>query len=106
MGEGAEANEVIEQSKEMFSNMEMTTYLTEEIELPAIHLQQFQGLQLKGAPMYIYMDMGMMKMTMEVTSISKVVDESVFVKPPEGEYKEMSLEELQQMGMGSGGFGF
>ena len=87
------------------ANMKMTMYVTDEIKMDQFALQQLPGLQLDGTPLEMVMDMGMMKMTYTATEISKDIDMAVFDKP-EGDYKEMSLEELQQLGMNPGSFGF
>ena len=68
-------------------------------------LQNIPGLKLKGTPLSFTVKAGMMKMTYEALSFDANPDPSVFEKP-EGEYKEMSMEDLQKMGMGAGGFGF
>jgi hypothetical protein len=87
------------------ANMKMTMYVTDEIKMDKFALQQLPGLQLDGTPLEMVMDMGMMKMTYTATEISKDIDMAVFDKP-EGDYKEMSLEELQQLGMNPRSFGF
>ena len=90
----------------MLGDMTMTAYLTKEIEMPMMQLQQFKGLQMEGTPLFMKLDMGLMSFTYEASSVSQEVDEEIFTKPPPGDYKKMSMEDLQKMGMGSGDFGF
>ncbi len=97
----AQGQEIPEQMK----NMNMTMYITEAIKMKQFNMQNMPGLVLEGTPLTMTMDMGMMKMTYEASSFDENVDPSMFEKP-EGDYKEMSMEDLQKMGMGSGGFGF
>ena len=87
------------------SNMDMTMYVTDDIKMDNFNLQQLPGVKLDGTPLSMTIDMGMMKMTYEATDIQTSVDPSVF-EAPEGDYKEMSMEELQQMGVNPGSFGF
>lgn len=101
-----EEAETPESMQEMFDNMKMSAYITEEIKMPMMQLQQFKGLQMEGTPLFLTMDMGMMSFTYEASSVSQEVDENIFIKPPVGEYKIMSMEDLKNMGMGNGGFGF
>ena len=61
--------------------------------------------RLDGTPLSMTTDVGVMKMTFEATEVKTKVDPSVF-EVPEGDYKEMSMEELQQLGMSPGSFGF
>ena len=68
-------------------------------------MQQLPGLELSGTPLSMTMDMGLVKMTFEASEVNTDVDPSVF-EIPKGDYKEMSLEELQQLGMSPGSFGF
>ncbi|MBK8506297.1 MAG: hypothetical protein IPL46_31310 [Saprospiraceae bacterium] len=82
----------------------MVLYVTEEIKVPNSFVQNLNQMQLVGTPLQWIMDAGMMKMTFEATEISKELAGDFFSKP-EGEYKEMSMEQLQQMGMG-GQLGF
>lgn len=82
-------------------NMEMDMYVTNEIDMEQISLQNIPGLQLEGAPLQMDLNMGMMTMTYEATNIDTDPDDSLF-EVPEGEYKEMTLEAFQNM---TGGFG-
>ena len=87
------------------SDITTTMYITEDIKMDVIGMQQLPGLQLDGTPLSMTTDVGVMKMTFEATEVKTKVDPSVF-EVPEGDYKEMSLEELQQLGMSPGSFGF
>ena len=83
-------------------SMKMEAYITENIVLKHQGLQQLKGVKLNGTPLQIKMDMGVMTMTYEATSINKDFDKSIFNKPQSG-YKEISLDELAQLsvnGMG------
>jgi len=62
-----------------------------------------QDMKFPGAPLMMIVDMGPMQMTLKATELLTEVDPSVF-EAPEGNYKEMTMEELQ--GMGLDGFGF
>lgn len=86
-------------------NMSVTMYLTDDIKMDNFNMQQLPGLELEGTPLSMTMDMGMMKMTFEATEVKTDVDPAVF-EIPAGDYKEMSLEDLQQLGMNPGSFGF
>ena len=79
-------------------------YVTEDIQVPNSFVQNLNQIQLTGTPLQWIMDAGMMKMTFEATEISKELAADFFSKP-EGDYKEMTMEQLQQMGMG-GQLGF
>jgi hypothetical protein len=79
-------------------------YLTDEIKVPQAFIQNMGGIELAGTPLELVMDLGMMKMTYTATEILEKVEKDFFAKP-EGDYKEMTAEELQQMGMG-GQLGF
>lgn len=82
----------------------MTFYITPEIKVPKAFVQNMDHLKLEGAPLEINMDLGMMGMTYRAVEISKDLPADFF-KKPEGDYKEMTTEQLQQMGMGQmGGF--
>ncbi len=87
------------------ANISVTLYLTEDIKMDNFSMQQLPGLELSGTPLSMTMDMGLVKMTFEASEVNTDVDPSVF-EIPKGDYKEMSLEELQQLGMSPGSFGF
>ena len=81
--EEGEDNPFIDQMKEVT----MSIYLTEAIKLNNFNLNQFQMVELDGAPLSTSIDMGMMKMTVEAVSFSKDVPASAF-EMPTGEYRE------------------
>lgn len=82
-------------------NMEIEMYITDDIKMDSYSFQQIPGLKLDGTPLQMNMDVGPMKMTFEATQINTTVDDSHFAEPS-GDYKEMTLEEFQNM---AGGFG-
>jgi hypothetical protein len=84
--------------------LSIVLYVTEEIKVPNSFVQNLNQMQLAGTPLQWIVDAGMMKMTFEATEISKELAGDFFSKPA-GDYKEMSMEQLQQMGMG-GQLGF
>ena len=84
-------------------SMNFTMYVTDDIKIKQLDLQNLKNLDVKGTPLQISMDMGVMKMVFEATNFTKDFDKEVFAKP-EGEYQEMNLADLQKMGMGSFGF--
>jgi len=79
-------------------NLEM--YVTDKIKVPQISVQDLDYLSIEGTPLELVLDMGMMSLTYTATSFSEDFDTDVFNKP-EGTYKDMSLEDLQKMGMGN-----
>ena len=84
--------------------IEMVFWITEDIQLPKSYVQNFNHLKFEGAPLEFSMSMGPLKLVYQAVEISDKLSPNFF-KKPEGEYKEMSMEELQKMGMG-GQFGF
>ena len=82
----------------------MTFYVTDQIQVPQAFIQNVNHINLKGTPLQWNLDAGEMQMTYEAREISDKVATDFFTKPS-GEYKEMSMEQLQQMGMG-GQMGF
>ena len=90
---------------EEMKNVEMTFYVTEELQMDGYSYQQLPGFEMKGVPLEMAFDMGPMKMVMKATSFTKNIDASVF-NPPAGDYIEMTAEELKKMGMNPNGFGF
>lgn len=85
--------------------VEMTFYVTDDIKIDNYMYQQMPGFTMTGAPLEMNFDMGLIQMVMRASSFSKEIDESVF-DIPKGEYKEMTAEELQKLGMNPNGFGF
>lgn len=98
--------EVGEDVMDEVGEMTMSFYITEEIDMGEVNMQQIQGLEMKGAPLEMVMSMGeMMTMKFVAVNIDKQVDPANFNAPP-GEYIEMSQEDLMKMGMDPNGFGF
>ena len=86
-------------------NVKMTFYLTPEIRVPQVYVQNLNGLKLEGTPLAMTIDMGgMMSMTYEAQEISDKLAPDFFDKP-DGNYQEMTMEQLQKLGMG-GQLGF
>ena len=79
-------------------NLEM--YVTDKIKVPQISVQDLEYLNLEGTPLELIMDMGMMSLTYTAISFSEDFNMDIF-KKPEGDYKVMSMEDLQKMGMGN-----
>ncbi|MBX2816792.1 MAG: hypothetical protein KTR24_12365 [Saprospiraceae bacterium] len=87
------------------SAMELVLYVTDEIKVPQAYIQNLSHVQLDGTPMEMTIDVGgLMKMTYTAKELTKAIPDNFFVKPA-GDYKTMTMEELQKMGLG-GGFGF
>ena len=84
--------------------MKMIFFVTPEIKVPQVYVQNLNGLELEGTPLAMTIDMGMMSMTYEAEEISDKLDPDFFVKP-DGNYQEMTFEQLQKLGMG-GQLGF
>ncbi len=84
--------------------VQITFYISDRIAVPRAFVQNMNHLKLEGAPLEIIMDMDMMSLTYRAVEISDELADDFFEKPT-GEYKEMSMEELQKMGMG-GQLGF
>jgi hypothetical protein len=91
-----------EEIPKQIQKMDMEWYVTEEIKIDNFNIQQMPGLKLKGMPLRLTLDMGSMTMTYEATNIEPKVDDSAFAEP-QGDYKEMTAEELEQMGINIGG---
>ncbi len=85
---------------------EMTLYVTDKINIASKNAmtQNLDGDQLGGFPLEFTISQQGMGMTYSAKEVSGKVDKSVFEYDDEG-YKEMTEEELEQMGMG-GGMGF
>jgi len=90
-----------EELPEQIKKLDMEWYITEDIKMENFNMQQMPGLKLAGTPLRMSLDMGMMTMTYEATNIEKTVDDSAFEEPT-GDYKEMTNEELKQMGVNFG----
>ncbi len=74
-------------------------YITDAIKVPQMFVQNTKHLQVDGTPLEMTVDMGMARMTYQATSFNQQLDLSFF-SPPTGNYTEMTLEQLQQMGLG------
>lgn len=84
--------------------MQMTTYITDELKLDADIIRDVEGTdKLKGLPLEYTISTPQFSMTYTATELSKEVDPAEFDFDKTG-YKEMSPEEMQQMGGGMGGF--
>lgn len=84
--------------------LHLELYITEEIAVPSSFVQNLNQMKIAGTPLEWIMDAGVMSMTFQATEISGTLAKDFFTRP-EGDYKEMSMEQLQQMGMG-GQLGF
>ena len=89
----------------VLENMNFVMYITEDIKMDQFRMQNMPTFDMTGTPLMWLMDMGMMKITMEAIEFDKDVNPAVF-DAPEGDYKEMKIEDLQKMGMNPGSFGF
>ncbi|NND04924.1 MAG: hypothetical protein HKN87_00970 [Saprospiraceae bacterium] len=87
------------------NKLSMTFYVTDDIQVPQAFIQNVNHINLKGTPLQWELDAGQMQMTYEAKEISEKVADDFFAKPS-GDYKEMSMEQLQQMGVGGGQMGF
>ncbi len=83
---------------EGMENTNMVAYLTDDIKMSNFNMKEFKGLQFKGTPLMMIIDMGVMTMTYEATSFNKDVDPAIF-NHPEGEYKEMDPSMLEGFGI-------
>lgn len=99
MPEGEDAADIPDDVK----NMQIIMYTTEDIKMDNLNFQMVKDLKFDGAPLMMIIDAGPMKMTMSATTIGKEVDPSVWLAP-KGDYQEMDLNDLQNMGLD--GFGF
>jgi len=86
------------------SEMNISAYITEDLEFQAPVMQGVDMTQFAGFPLEYTMEGGPMQMTITTKEFLKTVDESVFEMNTSG-YKKMTMDELQSMG-GGGGFGF
>ncbi len=85
-------------------SVKMEFYLTESIQVPQAFIQNMNYLDLPGTPLEFKMGMDVMSMTYVAREITEEVPGDFFTKP-EGEYQTMTMEQLQQMGLG-GQMGF
>ncbi len=84
--------------------MKMVFWLTDKIDLPKAFVQNISHVNFEGAPLAMEMNMGPMTLVYEAVEVSKKLGPDFYQKPS-GDYKEMSVEDLQKMGMG-GQLGF
>ena len=96
-------SEELENLPAEMKDMKITAYVTEEIQMSSLDFMMVKNLKFKGAPLLMTVDMGIMTFTIRATDFNKDVDPSIF-QAPEGEYQEMSPQDLE--GLGLGGFGF
>ena len=83
-------------------DIELVWYITEEIKMNHFGIYRMPGLKVNGTPLRMDINMGTLTLTYEATSVSKKVDSSKFEKPL-GDYKEISSEELEKMGLPTSG---
>ena len=83
-------------------DIELVWYITEEIKMNHFGIYRMPGLIVNGTPLRMDINLGNLTLTYEATSISKKVDRSKFEKPT-GDYKEISSEELENMGLPTSG---
>jgi hypothetical protein len=81
-------------------DFDLVMYVTDKIKVPQLSVQDLDYIKLDGTPLELIMDMGMMAMTYTAVLFTEDFSMDVFNKP-EGDYKEMSMEDLQNMGMGN-----
>ena len=87
------------------SPMNMTFYLTNEVNIPQAYVQNLSHIELEGSPLEMQISVaGMMDLTYTAVELKRELDPNFFVKP-EGAYKEMTMDELKKMGLG-GSLGF
>ena len=86
-------------------DFKLEAYITEDIKINAAVIQNVDISQFKGFPLEYTINAPNMMLTFATTDYSTEVDESVFsVKT--GGYTKMTMDELQSMMGGMGGFGF
>lgn len=79
--------------------MKVELFLTDDISLSQSALQQLKGLELSGTPLEIKMDMGIMSMTYQATTIDDVLPANAFDKPV-GNYPEATIDYLASVNKG------
>lgn len=99
---GYDAYKAVITTKAEGQEMELITYITEDLAFDGEVIRNAPGAdKLKGLPLEYTISQPQMSMTFTAQNISMEVDKSEFDFDKEG-YREMSQEELQQMG----GMGF
>jgi hypothetical protein len=100
---GYDAYKAIISTEAEGQTIRLTTYVTEELTFDGSIIRNMPGTdKLKGMPLEYTVSQPQMSMTFTATKISPEVDASAFEFDKSG-YKEMTQEQLQQMG---GGMGF
>jgi hypothetical protein len=100
---GYEAYKAIISTKQGDQTMRLTTYITEDLVFNGNIIRNMPGTdQLKGMPLEYTVNQPKMSMTFTATKVSSEVDASAFEFDTSG-YREMTQEQLEQMG---GGMGF
>jgi len=83
----------------------LTFYLTDEVNVPQAYIQTLSQISIEGTPMEMQIKVaGMMDLTYTAVEVKEDLDPNFFAKP-EGTYKELTMDELKQMGLG-GTMGF
>jgi hypothetical protein len=100
---GYDAYKAIISTEQEGQSMKLTTYITEDLKFDGNIIRNMPGTdQLKGMPLEYTVNQPQMSMTFTATKVSPEVDASAFEFDKTG-YKEMTKEQLEQMG---GGMGF
>jgi len=100
---GYDAYKAIISTEQEGKSMKLTTYITEDLKFDGDIIRNMPGTnKLKGMPLEYTVNQPQMSMTFTATKVSKEVDASAFEFDKSG-YKEMTQEQLEQMG---GGMGF
>ncbi len=84
------------------TDIELIWYITEGIEMNDFGVYRMPGLKVNGTPLRMDINIGMLTLTYEATSVSEIVDDSKF-EEPKGDYKEISSEKLEKMGLPTNG---
>ncbi|TVR82425.1 MAG: hypothetical protein EA409_05145 [Saprospirales bacterium] len=96
---GFDCYEVIFTANIQGQNMQMTLYVTEDIQTRSSLIQGIQQNPFQGTPLAMEMNVMGMTMKYEAKAFNRTFDKSVFNIDKSG-YREMDLEQLQRMGMG------
>lgn len=101
---GYDAYKAVITNKVGEQEVQMTAYITDKLKLDADIIKNVKGTdKLKGLPLEYTINVPELSMTYTAKEVSKDVDPAEFDFDKTG-YKEMSPEEMQQMGGGMGGF--
>lgn len=96
---GFDCYEVVFNANIEGQNMQMTLYVTEDIVTRSSLIQGVQQNPFQGTPLAMEMNVMGMTMKYEAKEFNRSFDKAVFNIDRSG-YREMSLEQLQNMGMG------